>query len=96
MEIDNLKTLKNLTPKQEQLADSITKSILELKKQGVHTIIVDGGGGSGLQFVRCSKSDLNDLGTILLEGSKDDIQVANEFIYGPDGYWKYAVDYLVP
>lgn len=87
------KTLKPLTEKQEYKCDKIISLLLELKKEGVHPIIIDGGGGSGLEFIRCSKSELVDIGDELLDTRSDEIR---DYIYTPNRTWEVTVDYLVP
>lgn len=92
--MDNtFKTLKPLTKKQESKCDKIISMLLELKKEGVHPIIIDGGGGSGLEFIRCSTSELVDIGNELLDTRNNEIK---DYIYTPNGTWKVTVDYLVP
>jgi len=92
--MDNtFKTLKPLTEKQEHKCDKIISLLLELKKEGVHPIVIDSGGGSGLEFIRCSKSELADIGDELLDTMNDEIR---DYIYTPNGTWKVTVDYLVP
>ena len=87
------KTLKPLTEKQEDKCDKIISLLLELKKEGVHPIVIDGGGGSGLEFIRCSKSELVDIGDELLDTRSDEIR---DYIYTPNRTWEVTVDYLVP
>lgn len=92
--MDNtFKTLKPLTEKQEVKCDKIISLLLELKKEGVHPIVIDGGGGSGLEFIRCSKSELVDIGDELLDTRSDEIR---DYIYTPNKTWEVTVDYLVP
>lgn len=86
-------SLKYLTKSQEEKTEMITKLLLELKKSGVHPIIIDGGGGNGIQFIRCSKDDLSTVGDLILDGNIKDV---DDYIYSPKDYYKYTVDYLVP
>lgn len=90
------KSLKHLTEKQKQKAEKITKLLLELKSQGVHPIVIDGGGGDGIQFIRCSKSELQDIGEELLGPSSELKSEIESFIYSPDDYYKITIDYMVP
>ena len=90
---NTFKTLKPLTEKQENKCDKVISLLLELKKEGVHPIVIDGGGGSGLEFIRCSKSELVDIGDEFLDGRNDEIR---DYIYTPNGTWKVTIDYLVP
>lgn len=90
---NTFKTLKPLTEKQEVKCNKIISLLLELKKEGVHPIIIDGGGGSGLEFIRCSKSELVDIGDELLDTRSDEIR---DNIYTPNKTWEVTVDYLVP
>ena len=89
------KTLKCLTDAQEKKCDKIISLLLELQKSGVHPIIIDGGGGAGIDFIRCSKSDLVDIGEEILNcgGYNDKF---DEYIYTPNKSWEVTVDYLVP
>ena len=93
---ERFESLKELTPSQMGKAETITKLILELSKAGVHPIVVDGGGGCGVQFIRCSEDDLSTIGEILLSHQLELIEELNEFIYSPKDYYKYAIDYIVP
>lgn len=95
--MDNtFKTLKPLTEKQEDKCDKIISLLLELQKEGVHPIVLDGGGGSGLEFIRCSKSELVDIGDELLDTRSEVGDEIRDYIYTPNGTWKVTVDYLVP
>ena len=49
--MNDYKTLKELTPSQKEKAEKITSLILELQKSGVYPLIIDGGGGSGIEFM---------------------------------------------
>ena len=93
---ERFESLKELTPSQMRKAETITKLTLELSKAGVHPIVVDGGGGCGVQFIRCSEDDLSTIGEILLSHQFELIEELNEFIYSPKDYYKYAIDYIVP
>ena len=90
------KSLKHLTEKQKQKSEQITKLLLELKSQGVHPIVIDGGGGSGIQFIRCTKSELQDIGEELLGSNSALKSEIDSFIYSPDNYYKITIDYIVP
>ena len=90
---ERYESLKELTPSQMEKCEKITRLILELKRSGVHPIVIDGGGGNGMQFIRCSLFEKVDIGEDILNGDYSDIK---EFIYSPDNYYKYSVDYLVP
>lgn len=86
-------TLKELTPMQKAKAKRITDWLVELKNQGVHPIVIDGGGGSGLQFVRCSMEDLANIGEDILNFEMGEEEA---LIYAPDKHQMYTIDYLVP
>ena len=96
MSVKDISSLKPLTEGQMKKCDKITSLLLELKRSGVHPIVIDGGGGNGLQFVRCSQSEMWDVGEILLDGDREEIQELNALIYGHDKYWEYKVDCIVP
>lgn len=91
--MNDYKTLKELTPLQKEKAEQITSLILELQKSGVHPLIIDGGGGSGIEFIRCSKEDRYSIGEELLKNPNSEVSY---FIYSPKNYYKYNVDVLVP
>lgn len=88
--------LKELTNKQKEKADKVISLLIELKKMGVHPIVLDGGGGSGLEFIRCSIEDKWEIGEILLGSDFDKISEIKDVIYTPDGYHKVNIDYIVP
>ena len=88
-----IKSLKLLTKTQEEKCDKIVSLLLELKKSGVHPIVVDGGGGSGLEFVRCSIDDKWDVGEEILNGNQIEV---GEYIYTPNKTWDVPIDVLVP
>lgn len=91
--MNDYKTLKELTPSQKEKAEKITSLMLELKKSGVHPIIIDGGGGSGIEFIRCSVDERYDIGEEVLNNPNSDVTY---HIYSPKNYYKYNVDVLVP
>lgn len=86
--------IKELTKIQKEKADKITQLILELKKSGVYPVIIDGGGGSGIEFVRCG--DMMKFGEIILDGSQEERNELMEYIYSPEKYYEYSVDCIVP
>lgn len=92
--MNDYKTLKFLTEEQEKKCDKIITLLRELKKSGVHPIVIDGGGGAGLSFIRCSKSELVDIGDDLLSSSHND--EIDEYIYNPTKSWEVCIDYIVP
>ena len=91
--MNDYKTLKELTPSQKEKADKITSLMLELKKSGVHPLIIDGGGGSGIEFIRCSVDDKYSIGEEILNNPSSEV---TSFIYSPNNFYKYTVDVLVP
>lgn len=92
-----INSLKHLTKSQQKKAEKITELLLELKKSGVHPIVIDGGGGNGLQFVRCSTKDLFEVGDLILNNDCLDGEIElDDYIYSPNGYYKYNIDYLAP
>lgn len=90
---EKYKSLKELTPSQITKCEQITKLILELKKSGVHPIVIDGGGRNGMQFIRCSLEDKGNIGDEILNG---DSSKFDDYIYSPNKYYTYTIDYLVP
>lgn len=91
--MNDYKTLKELTQSQKEKAEKITSLMLELKKSGVHPIIIDGGGGSGIEFIRCSVDERYDIGEEILNNPNSEVSY---FIYSPKNFYKYNVDVLVP
>lgn len=91
--MNDYKTLKELTPSQKEKAEKITQLILELQKSGVYPLIIDGGGGSGLEFIRCSKEERFLIGEELLNHPNSEVSY---FIYSPKNFYNYNVDVLVP
>ena len=47
--------IKHLTKTQKRKADKIIKLLSELRKDSVFPLVIDGGGGDGLSFIRCKK-----------------------------------------
>ena len=88
--------LKELTNKQKEKADKIIELLIELKKSGVHPLVLDGGGGSGLEFIRCSMEDKWEIGEILLGHDFDKIDEIKDVIYTPKNYGRVNIDYIVP
>ncbi len=89
--------LKKLTKKQCLIADKVVKLLIELENQGVHPIIIDGGGGDGLSFVRCPNEDMWDFGfAITEEGSDVRTEVTEEFVYSPENTFNATVSVFVP
>ncbi len=86
--------IKELTELQKRKADKITQLLIELKKSGVYPIVIDGGGGSGIEFVRCK--DMMKFGEIILDGEQEERNELRDYIYSPEKYYQYSVDYIVP
>lgn len=93
---EEYKSLKELTDAQKAKCDKVVKLLLELKKSGVHPLVIDGGGGGGLQFIRCNKDDMFDIGEELLGCNAERKSEIDDYIYGPNGYWNVAIDTLAP
>ena len=74
--------IKELTELQKKKADKITQLIIELKKSGVYPIIIDGGGGSSIEFVRCK--DMMKFGEIILDGEQEERNELSDYIYSPE------------
>ena len=89
--------LKKLTKKQRSIADRVVKLLIELEKQGVHPIIIDGGGGDGLSFVRCPDEDMFDFGSAITEeGPYIRTEITEQFVYSPENTFNAAVSVFVP
>lgn len=88
--------IKELTAEQKKKADHIVSLLRELKNSGVHPIVIDGGGGSGLQFVRCKKEDLWEFGEIVLSSDIEARRELDYYIYTPEKSCDVVIDTLVP
>jgi len=88
--------MKYLTKEQERKADKIVELLRELKKSGVHPLIIDGGGGAGISFVRCPKDEFNELADIILGSDFDKRSEVEEYIYEPNKTWEVPIETLVP
>lgn len=92
--MNEYETLKPLTEAQEKKCDKVIALLRELKKSGVHPIVIDGGGGAGINFIRCSRSDLVSIGDEILDSGYN--SEFDEYIYTPTKSWEVKVDYIVP
>ena len=86
--------IKELTKEQKKKADRIIEFLLKLKKDGVHPIVIDGGGGSGIEFVRCK--DMQEFGDIVLSDDIEYKKKLDEFIYSPHKTNEVTIDYIIP
>lgn len=86
--------IKELTQKQKKKADRIIDFLLKLKKEGVYPIVIDGGGGSGIEFVRCK--DMQAFGDIILSSDYEYKKKITEFIYSPHETNEVTIDFIVP
>lgn len=93
--MNEYESLKPLTEAQEKKCDKVIALLRELKKSGVHPIVIDGGGGAGIDFIRCSKSDLVSIGEEILANGGHGSEL-DEYIYTPTKSWEIQVDYIVP
>lgn len=86
--------VKELTKGQKKKANKIIELLRELKQDGVHPVVIDGGGGSGIDFVRCN--DMQEFGDIILSSDIERRQELDEFIYSPNKNYEVTLDYIVP
>lgn len=86
--------VKELTKEQKKKADRIIELLRQLKRNGVHPVVIDGGGGSGIDFVRCD--DMQEFGNIVLSSDIECGQELGEFIYSPNKNYEVTIDYIVP
>ena len=86
--------IKELTKEQKKKADKIIELLRELKKAGVDPIVIDGGGGGGIDFVRCK--DMQEFGNLVLSSDIECRQELDEFIYSPYKNYEVSIDSLVP
>ena len=96
MKTEDIKSLKELTPEQMKKCDKIIKLLIELKKENVHPFVLDGGGGSGLQFIRCSKTDMSDVGEIFTDNYHEAQTLEDEYVYSPSKYYTVTIPTWVP
>ena len=87
--------LKELTNKQKEKADKIIELLIELKKSGVHPLVLDGRWGFGLEFIRCSKEDKFEVCKILLGHDFEKISEIKDVIYTPNNFNKVYIDYII-
>lgn len=88
--------ISKLSKQQKQKADKIIELLLELEKVNVHPVVIDGGGGSGLNFVRCPAKDMWEFGEIILSRDEERHKEVEEFIYTPDKSCEVTIDYIAP
>lgn len=88
--------MKYLTKEQERKADKIVELLRELKKSGVHPLIIDGGGGAGISFFRGSNDEFNEMADIILGSDFDKRQEVRDYIYDPNKTWEVPIETLVP
>lgn len=86
------KKVRELTNEQKKKCDKIIKLLAELHKESVFPLVIDGGGGDGLSFIRAKKQDLWEIGEEILKSPS----LYNDEIYKPHESFKYTIDYLVP
>lgn len=86
------KKVKELTDKQKKKCDKIIKLLAELHKESVFPLVIDGGGGDGLSFIRAKKQDMWEIGEKILNSPS----LYDDEIYKPKNSCRYTIDYLVP
>lgn len=86
------KKVRELTDEQKKKCDKIIKLLAELRKESVFPLVIDGGGGDGLSFIRAKKQDMREIGEEIL---KSPYSYEDE-IYKPKNSCLYTIDYLVP
>ena len=88
-----MEKVKELTDEQKKKCDKIIKLLAELQKESIFPLVIDGGGGDGLSFIRAKKQDIHDIGEEIL--INPDSYIFDK-IYQPKNSIKYRIDYLVP
>lgn len=94
------KDIKELTKSQMAIADEIDRLLLKLYKAGVRPLLIDGGGGNGLRFVRCSGQAVDVVENAFLYN--DLIRIGDEqfktedFVYDPANSFKYKIIIINP
>ena len=96
MKAEEIKSLEELTLKQMKKCDKVVKLLIELEKEGVHPFILDGGGGSGLQFIRCADSDMYDIGEIFTDNPREARVIEDEYVYAPVNFFHAKIPTWVP
>lgn len=87
-----MEKVKELTDEQKKKCDKIIKLLAELHKESVFPLVIDGGGGDGLSFIRAKKQDMWEIGEEIL----NDSFAYRDEIYKPHDSYKYTIDCLVP
>lgn len=89
--------VKELTKTQKAKVDKINSLLTDLRKDGVFPYVIDGGGGSGLSFIRSRRSDCMEIGDILLGSpSTDEYQEIHDKLYRAPEAYDNTIDYIVP
>ena len=88
--------MKELTKSQQKKADKIVQLLLELQKENVWPVVIDGGGGSGLEFYSCSKSNRNDVENIFLDYDFEKLQLVKDYLYTPNKTWNAPIPTVIP
>lgn len=94
------KEIRELTNSQVAIVDEIDRLLLKLYKAGVRPILVDGGGGNGLRFVRCSGQAIRSIEEAYFTNGMicigDDTYKLDDFVYDPINSSKYKITTINP
>lgn len=88
--------VKKLTKQQQKKADKIIELLDELRQKDVYPYIVDGGGGSGISFIRHPREDCFEVGDILLNPRHRQNEKIWDVMYTPDLSDYNTIDYICP
>lgn len=88
--------VKELTKAQKDKVNKINSLLTDLRKDGVFPYVIDGGGGSGISFIRSRKSDRAEIGDILLGSCGEEYDEIEEKMYSAPKSYDNTIDYLVP
>lgn len=88
--------MKELTKSQQKKADKIVQLLLELQKEKVWPVVIDGGGGDGLQFYCCSKSNRDNVENTFLGCDFEKTNLVRDYLYTPDKTWYAPIPTVIP
>lgn len=88
--------MKKLKKAQKKKADKIVMLLLELQEEDVWPVVIDGGGGDGLQFYSCKKDNTNNVEESMLNQSSDRTQIIKEYVYAPNNTIMAKIPTIIP
>lgn len=88
--------MTELTKSQKKKADKIVQLLLELQKENVWPVVIDGGGGAGLEFYCCSKSNRDNVELAFFDFESEKLHLVKDYLYTPDKTWNATIPTIVP